>query len=58
MSSRKTEVVHSRIPPKLRDAMKTIIYQDTHINESDFIRVAIREKVERMAPHLIEIKEE
>jgi len=25
---------------------------DTHINESDFIRDAIREKIQREAPHM------
>lgn len=31
---------------------------DTHVNISDFVRSAIRDKLKADAPHLIEIKEE
>lgn len=46
--------VGSRIPAKLRELMQTYIRHDTHLNESDFIRAAIREKIERDAPELME----
>ena len=52
-----TEVVSTRIPPKLKQAMNIYIQKDTHLNESDFIRAAIREKIGRDAPHLIRIEE-
>ena len=58
LSNKKSFVASTRIPLNLKNAMLEIIRQDTHLNESDFIRVAIREKVEKMAPHLVEIKEE
>lgn len=48
------ETVASRIPAKLRALMKLYILHDTHLNESDFIRAAIREKIERDAPELME----
>jgi hypothetical protein len=32
--------------------MKKFVSMDAHINESDFIRDAIREKIQRDAPHL------
>jgi len=57
MAVKKTEVVGARIPTKLRQAMREYIRQDTHINESDFVRAAIREKIKRDAPHLIRISE-
>ncbi len=48
------ETVSSRIPAKLRVLMGQYILHDTHLNESDFIRAAIREKIERDAPELME----
>ena len=50
---RKTETVSSKIPYNLRLAMKRYIELDTHLNESDFIRNAIREKIRRDAPGII-----
>ena len=44
---KKEEVVHSRIPYKLRQYMKAFIERDNYASESHFIRVAIKEKVER-----------
>lgn len=46
--------VGSRIPAKLREIMREYIRLDTHLNESDFIRAAIREKIENDAPELME----
>ena len=57
MSSQKTTVVGTRITKHLKRAMNEYIRQDTHLNESDFIRAAIREKIKRDAPHLIRIRE-
>lgn len=57
MQSRETVVVGTRITKKLKEAMSEYIQYDTHLNESDFIRAAIREKIWRDAPHLIKIKE-
>jgi len=52
--SKKTETVSSKIPANLRTAMQKFISMDTHLNESDFIRAAIRDKIKNEAPHLIE----
>jgi len=52
--SKKTETVSSKIPSNLRMAMQRFIAMDTHLNESDFIRAAIRDKIKKEAPHLIE----
>jgi len=54
MGVKEAETVASRIPAKLRELMRAYIRQDTHLNESDFIRAAIREKIERDAPELME----
>jgi Arc/MetJ-type ribon-helix-helix transcriptional regulator len=50
---RNPETVSSKIPKTLREAMKKYINRDTHLNESDFIRNAIREKILRDAPWII-----
>ena len=42
-----------RITHKTREAINKIIIMDTHLNESDFIRAAIREKILRDAPQLL-----
>ena len=48
MGSNQTEVVHSRIPPELRDRMGNLIFlRDYYDNESRFIKEAIIEKVTR-----------
>ena len=46
MGSKKTEIVHSRIPLLLRQKMGEIIKRDSYVSESDFIRAAIREKLQ------------
>ncbi len=51
--SKKAVTVSSKIPATLEEAMNEFIIRDTHLNQSEFIRVAIREKVQRDAPHLI-----
>ena len=52
--SKTTFTVSSRIPENLKTAMQRFIAMDTHLNESDFIRAAIRDKIKNEAPHLIE----
>ena len=47
MGSNRTEVVHSRIPPKLRERMGTLILRDYYDNESRFIKEVIVEKLKR-----------
>ena len=41
-----------RIPATLKALISEFVVQDTHLNESDFIRDAIREKIQREAPEL------
>jgi len=45
-SKKKTEVVHSRIPLQLREKMNDAIRREFYVSESDFIRTAIREKLQ------------
>jgi len=52
--SKTTYTVSSRIPENLKLALTKFIEMDTHLNESDFIRAAIREKIKAEAPQLIE----
>ena len=49
----KNVTVSTKITQKTREAISKIIIMDTHLNESDFIRNAIREKIIRDAPHLM-----
>ena|SRR5271157_3562271 len=44
--------ISARIPQTLKDLMKKFVSMDAHINESDFIRDAIREKIMKDAPEL------
>ncbi len=41
-----------RVPTSLKTLLRRYVELDTHINESDFIRDAIREKILRDAPGL------
>ena len=50
--SRKEVRVTARVPATLKDLMQKYVEMDTHLNESDFIRDAIREKIQREAPDL------
>ena len=45
-SKRKNTVVHSRISFQLREKMNEIITRDCYVSESDFIRTAIKEKLQ------------
>ena len=44
--------VSARIPIPLKELIQKFVAMDTHINASDFIRDAIREKIKRDAPDL------
>jgi len=46
-SKRKNTVVHSRISFQLREEMGELIKRDGYVSESDFIRTAIREKLQK-----------
>lgn len=44
--------ISARIPKTLKTLMEQFVARDAHINESDLIRDAIREKIQREAPQL------
>ena len=44
--------ISARIPANLKQLMQQFVALDTHINESDLIRDAVREKIQREAPEL------
>ena len=44
--------ISARIPTTLKQLMQRFVALDTHINESDLIRDAVREKIQREAPEL------
>lgn len=44
--------ISARIPRSLKALMEQFVARDAHINESDLIRDAIREKIQRDAPEL------
>jgi len=50
-------VVSSCVPSKLKGIIRECIEQSVYVNESEFIREAIREKILLDAPHLIRISE-
>lgn len=47
-----TEHLGIRLPRNLKKLLSEYIILDTHMNESEFVRQAIREKLERDAPQL------
>lgn len=49
---RKDAVVAARIPQTLKDLITKFLAMDAHLNESDFVRDAVREKIRRDAPQL------
>lgn len=49
---KKEAAISARIPYTLKKLMQKFVLLDAHINESDFIRDAIREKIQREAPEL------
>ena len=44
--------ISARVPIPLKKLIAKYISLDTHINESDFIRDALREKIQKDAPEL------
>jgi Arc/MetJ-type ribon-helix-helix transcriptional regulator len=54
MEKEETTTITFRLPLTLRDLLKDYLSLDTHMNESDFLREAMREKIKREAPRLYE----
>jgi len=44
--------INVRVPQTLKKLMEKFVILDSHMNESDLIRDAIREKIQRDAPDL------
>jgi Arc/MetJ-type ribon-helix-helix transcriptional regulator len=51
---KKEASMNFRLPTTLKILVEKVVAKDTHINESDFIRDAIREKIQREAPGLLQ----
>lgn len=49
---RQDETVSARIPARFKKVIEEFIRLDSHLNESDLIRDALREKIQREAPEL------
>jgi Arc/MetJ-type ribon-helix-helix transcriptional regulator len=52
MEKEETTTITFRLPLTLRDLLRDYLSLDTHMNESDFLREAMREKIKRDAPRL------
>lgn len=52
MAKEKDVIIAFRAPITLKDMVKEFIALDAHMNESDFYRDAVREKIQRDAPEL------
>ena len=52
MRKQKDAFIAVRVPKTLKELIREIISIDTHLNEADFVRDAIREKIWRDAPEL------
>jgi len=48
-----TAIIAFRVTKKFKELMEEYVLKDTHSNLSDFIRSAIREKIQRDSPQLI-----
>ena len=46
-SKNKTEVVHARITPDLRQQINDLVSSGSYRNESHFVREAVEEKIQR-----------
>lgn len=44
--------INVRVPQTLKKLMEKFVILDSHMNESDLVRDAIREKIQREAPEL------
>ena len=51
--SKKSKIITLKMTPQLDNIVHEYVVRDTHMNKSEFIRTAIREKIMRDAPHLI-----
>ena len=54
MEKQNEDVIAARVPKKLKDLVQRYLQLDTHLNESDLLRDAIREKIKRDAPKLFD----
>lgn len=52
METEKTKVVSCRVPDRLAQLIERVCKLDMHVNPADFIRDAIREKIQRDYPEL------
>lgn len=53
MQQNETIVIGFRATPQLKEIIEIYILKDTHINLSEFVRSAIREKIQRDYPNLM-----
>ena len=51
MDEKEARVI-ARVPAALKQLMQKFIFRNLYLNESDLIRDAIREKIQREAPNL------
>jgi hypothetical protein len=58
MSVEKTKVVATRVTKKTAELIAEFCKRDTHVNPADFIRDAIRDKLQREAPELYRLFQE
>ena len=50
--ARATKIITARVTIRTKNMIHEVIQRDTHLNESDFLRAAVREKLKRDAPQL------
>jgi len=51
--AQQTETIGVRVTKNTKELIRRYLELDQHINESDFVRDAIREKIENDAPELV-----
>jgi hypothetical protein len=52
MERQNDAVICARVPGRLKKLVEDFLSRDCHINVSDFLRDAVREKIKREAPEL------
>lgn len=52
-NEKETTIVAFRATKKFKELMEEYVLKDTHASLSDFVRSAIREKIQRDSPQLI-----
>ncbi|MHA1631367.1 MAG: hypothetical protein ACTSXC_00915 [Candidatus Freyarchaeota archaeon] len=52
MKKRRDSYIGVRVPKTLKELIRKVVERDTHLNEADFVRDAIREKIQRDALEL------